>query len=140
MAGPILTAEHLVKAFPAKKGEGEVVALDDISLELEPGKVLTLLGPSGCGKTTTLRCIAGLEEPDQGRITVDGRVLFDNTARVNVVPNKRGLGMVFQSYAIWPNMNVFRNVAFPLRVRSGKARLSKTEIEQRVGRRQQEAG
>jgi iron(III) transport system ATP-binding protein len=134
MTSLILAVENLAKNFPGKKGENAVVALDDVSLDLEPGKVLTLLGPSGCGKTTTLRCIAGLQEPDRGRITVGGQVMFDNTARVNIMPNKRGLGMVFQSYAIWPNMNVFQNVAFPLKVRSGKASLKKSEIRQRVER------
>ena len=83
--------------------------------------MFTLLGPSGCGKSTTLRSIAGLEQPDAGVVSVGGNVLFAAGAgaqkRVNVPANKRGLGMVFQSYAIWPHMSVFENVAFPLRVR-----------------------
>src|SRR3954468_5807732 len=98
---------------------------------LEPGTFFTLLGPSGCGKTTTLRCVAGLETPDDGVIAVDGRTFFDAKARVNVPVEQRAVGMVFQSYAIWPHMTVAENVAFPLTV--GKRRKhSRAEIEQAV--------
>src|SRR4029078_6752190 len=86
------------------------------TLKREAGKLLPLLGPSGCGKTTTLRCLAGLERPDSGRIIIDGRVVFDSEKGILVPPSERALGMVFQSYAIWPHMSVFENVAFPLRV------------------------
>jgi iron(III) transport system ATP-binding protein len=96
-----------------------------------------LLGPSGCGKTTTLRSIAGLERPDSGTIEVGGRVLFstnEGKKPVNVPANERGLGMVFQSYAIWPHMSVFDNVAFPLQVKKRGDRVSRKEISERVMR------
>ena len=83
---------------------------------MRQGELFTLLGPSGCGKTTILRCIAGLEVPDAGEIAVAGRTLFSLRERVRVSANQRGLGMVFQSYAIWPHMSVRDNVAFPLTV------------------------
>jgi iron(III) transport system ATP-binding protein len=90
-----------------------------------------LLGPSGCGKTTTLRCIAGLETPDTGRITVDGRPLFDSDRGISVPLHRRNIGMVFQSYAIWPHMSVFENVSFPMRV-SKTQRYSTAEIAKAV--------
>jgi len=94
---------------------GQVVhAAQDVSFEVPAGKLFTLLGPSGCGKTTTLRSIAGLERPRAGEIRVGNEVVFSSS--VFVPPNRRGLGMVFQSYAIWPHMTVFENAAFPLRV------------------------
>lgn len=108
-----------------------VNAVDGISFDIQPGKLFTLLGPSGCGKTTTLRCIAGLERPDIGVITVDSKPVLDTERGVFVPPNLRGFGMVFQSYAIWPHMTVFENVAFPLRVSRGK-RYSQAQIKERV--------
>jgi ABC-type Fe3+/spermidine/putrescine transport system ATPase subunit len=96
---------------------GAVRAVDGASLEVQRGEVFTLLGPSGCGKTTTLRLVAGLEHPDAGEIALRGRVVASVPARVFVAPHKRNLGMVFQSYAIWPHMTVFENVAYPLRLR-----------------------
>ena len=90
-------------------------AVKGLSLEVKRGQFYTVLGPSGCGKTTTLRCIAGLERPDSGRIVIDDDVVFDAGRGVWVPPNHRNIGMVFQSYAIWPHMTVFDNVAFPLR-------------------------
>src|ERR687889_727838 len=123
----MLTIDHLVKSFAgdkAKKGSGPttVFAVNDVSFEVKEGELFTLLGPSGCGKTTTLRSIAGLEKPDSGSIAVGDRVLFSagNGRNVNMPANQRGLGMVFQSYAIWPHMTVFDNVAFPLRVSGAK--------------------
>src|SRR5207249_10387600 len=89
-----------------------------------------LLGPSGCGKTTTLRSIAGLERPSSGEIEVGGRLVYSSEKRIFVAPNRRNFGMVFQSYAIWPHMNVFQNVAFPLEVRHRP----KQEIRKRVMR------
>ena len=91
-------------------------AVEGVSFEVGRGEFFTLLGPSGCGKTTTLRCVAGLEQPDTGTIEVGGRAVFSSADRVLVPPHKRGIGMVFQSYAIWPHMLVEENVAFPLRV------------------------
>jgi iron(III) transport system ATP-binding protein len=102
---------NLVKRF------GPVAAVDDVSFEVEQGRTLALLGPSGCGKTTILRCIAGLETPDDGDIAIAGTPVFDADARIDLVPEKRELGIVFQSYAVWPHMTVAENVAFPLKVR-----------------------
>ena len=118
----------LVRVFPAERGA--VVACDRISFEIPPGRFFTLLGPSGCGKTTTLRCIAGLERPDDGEIMLDQVTVYSARQRLFVPPNQRSIGMVFQSYAIWPHMTVFDNVAFPLRV--GRMRLSSAEIDRRV--------
>jgi iron(III) transport system ATP-binding protein len=90
-------------------------AVRGVSLDIGQGQFYTLLGPSGCGKTTTLRCVAGLERPDQGEITIGDEVVFSSTRDQWVPPHQRNIGMVFQSYAIWPHMSVFDNVAFPLR-------------------------
>jgi iron(III) transport system ATP-binding protein len=128
----MFAVENLHKTFLAA-GQAEVRAIDGVSLNVETGKLLTLLGPSGCGKTTTLRCLAGLERPDSGRIIIDGRVVFDSEKGILVPPSERALGMVFQSYAIWPHMSVFENVAFPLRVARDR-RYSAAEIKQEVGR------
>src|SRR3546814_302155 len=91
--------------------------MDNLSLTVEPHSFFTLLGPSGCGKSTLLRCIAGLERPDEGDIQIGERAVFSSSAKLNLPPNRRHIGMVFQSYAIWPHMTVFENVAFPLQVR-----------------------
>jgi iron(III) transport system ATP-binding protein len=94
--------------------EGEVDAVRGLSLNVERGQFYTLLGPSGCGKTSTLRCIAGLETPTSGSIEIDSAVVYSSATRTVVPPHRRNIGMVFQSYAIWPHMTVFDNVAFPL--------------------------
>ena len=130
----MLTLEGLVKCFPAAGGRAPTVAVDDLSLEVEPGMLYTLLGPSGCGKTTTLRCVAGLERPDAGEIAVAGRRLFSAAGGVAVPPNERGLGMVFQSYGLWPHMNVFDTVAFPLVVGPRRRRPRPAAIRERVER------
>jgi iron(III) transport system ATP-binding protein len=114
---PMISLEHVVKTFTPGKGTGKAdsrPAVEDVSFDVEPGKFFTLLGPSGCGKTTTLRMLAGLAEPDSGRINVSGRTMFDREHNIDVPAHRRGLGMVFQSYAIWPHMTVYKNVAFPL--------------------------
>jgi iron(III) transport system ATP-binding protein len=108
----MLAVEGLRKTFRA--ASGQVRAVEDVSFTVEEGRFYTLLGPSGCGKTTTLRCIAGLERPEGGTIRLQDRILSGDGRFVP--PHARDLGMVFQSYAIWPHMNVFENVAFPLRV------------------------
>jgi ABC-type Fe3+/spermidine/putrescine transport system ATPase subunit len=97
---------------------GEVLAVHDVSFSVARGELVTLLGPSGCGKTTTLRSIAGLEQPHAGSIVLGGRTVYDGASRTLVPTEKRGVSMVFQSYAIWPHMTVAQNVAYGLRVRS----------------------
>jgi iron(III) transport system ATP-binding protein len=124
--------DNLRKTFVAP-GNVTVNAVDGISLGIESGKLITLLGPSGCGKTTTLRCLAGLERPDAGRIVIGDRTMFDSEKGIFVSPSDRGIGMVFQSYAIWPHMTVFENVAFPLRV-ARERKYSSADIKQKVGR------
>jgi ABC-type Fe3+/spermidine/putrescine transport system ATPase subunit len=101
---------------------GHVTAVRGVSFTVRPGEQVTLLGPSGCGKTTTLRAIAGLEPPTSGKIVIGGTVVFSSADRINVSAERRGLSMVFQSYAIWPHMTVFDNVAYGLRVRRMNAR------------------
>jgi iron(III) transport system ATP-binding protein len=131
----VLTVSHLAKSFPGlRESDVAVAAVDDISFEVPERTLFTILGPSGCGKTTALRCIAGLERPHTGEIAVAGQVLFSAERRVCVPANERGLGMVFQSYAIWPHMNVFDNVAFPLAVAPRRSRPPKREIRERVER------
>ncbi len=125
----MLKVEGLFTEYPNERGQ-IVRAAQDVSFEVPEGKLFTLLGPSGCGKTTTLRSIAGLERPRAGEISVGGRVVYSSGKSVFVAPNRRGFGMVFQSYAIWPHMNVFQNAAFPLEV--GKRKLSRKEIRDRV--------
>jgi iron(III) transport system ATP-binding protein len=127
----MLTVENLRKSYVTSGTE--VRAVDGISLEVETGKLITLLGPSGCGKTTTLRCLAGLERPQAGRIVIGERTVFDSANGAFVPASDRGIGMVFQSYAIWPHMTVFENVAFPLRVSRAK-KYSAAEIGDRVSR------
>ncbi len=145
----MLRIEELVKSFEGggggrllrrKRSNGEqptrVLAVDGVSFDVEDGQLFTLLGPSGCGKTTTLRSIAGLEKPDAGTIKLDDQVLFarEGGHTVNVSANQRGLGMVFQSYAIWPHMTVFNNAAFPLQVVNRRKRLNKRDIADKVMR------
>src|SRR6266540_4376329 len=119
---PEIHVEKLVKHF------GEQLALDDVTFRVDEGKLFTLLGPSGCGKSTTLLSIAGFHSPERGRIAGGGEVFFDAERRVNVAPEQRNLGIVFQSYAVWPHMTVFENLAFPLKVR----RVKRKEIRARV--------
>ncbi|MGH3747286.1 MAG: ABC transporter ATP-binding protein, partial [Micromonosporaceae bacterium] len=107
---------------------GDVVAVDDLTLDIRRGEMLVLLGPSGCGKTSTMRSIVGLETPARGVIRIGGREVFNSATGVDIPSNRRGIGMVFQSYAIWPHKTVFQNVAFPLRMQ----RLKRAEIKERV--------
>ncbi|MEE8542179.1 MAG: ABC transporter ATP-binding protein [Desulfobacterales bacterium] len=100
----------------------KVVAVNRIQLEVNKGEMLTLLGPSGCGKTTTLRCIAGLETPEEGDIVIDGKPMLSQGF---VQPSKRGIGMVFQNYAVWPHMKVFNNIVYGLKIQ----KLSKRQIK-----------
>src|SRR5882672_3922723 len=107
---------------------GPVRAVEGVSLTVADGRLLTLLGPSGCGKTTTLRMVAGLEQNDAGRIIIGDRVVSDPAAGLFVSPERREIGMVFQSYAIWPHMTVFASVAYPLEVRHRPS----AEVRERV--------
>lgn len=100
------------KRFGTKRGE--VLALDNVSLEVAENERVVLLGPSGCGKTTLLRCIAGLEVPDDGEIEIGGEIVFSARKGISIPPEKRDLSMMFQSYALWPHMSVARNISFPL--------------------------
>ncbi|MCU1490793.1 MAG: transporter ATP-binding protein, partial [Acidimicrobiaceae bacterium] len=119
----MLKVDGLEKQFSMRDSD-VVRALDGVSFTVPEGALFTLLGASGSGKTTTLRSIAGLERPDAGRIEIGDVAVFDGSRALFVPPNKRDLGMVFQSYAIWPHMTVFENVAFPLRVkRKGRAEI-----------------
>jgi iron(III) transport system ATP-binding protein len=119
-----LTLEDITKVFPSKGNVGEVVAVENVDLVIQKGELVTLLGPSGCGKTTTLRMIAGFEFPTSGKITLDGQEIN------SLPPHKREMSMVFQSYALFPHLTVFENVAYGLNVQ----RLSRKTIAERVGR------
>ncbi len=116
----VITLDHVTKKY------GDTVVLSDFTDEFGDGEFITLLGPSGCGKTTMLRMIAGFEKPTTGEIRIDGVTV--SSADTFVPPEKRGLGMVFQSYAVWPHMNVFNNVAYPLKIR----KVPKEEIREKV--------
>lgn len=100
-----------------QKSYGTTMVVPDLSLEIKQGEFLSLLGPSGCGKTTILRMVAGLEQPTGGKIRIGKRAVYDKSSGVELPPEKRNLGMVFQSYAIWPHLTVLENVIFPLRYR-----------------------
>jgi iron(III) transport system ATP-binding protein len=123
VAEAFLSVDGLEKRFDAE------LAVDGVSFGVEPGRILTLLGPSGCGKTTTLRCIAGLEAPTAGTIRIDGEVVTSVAHHRSVPSEKRNIGMVFQSYAVWPHMTVAQNLALPLQVRHTPA----AERRKRVG-------
>jgi ABC-type Fe3+/spermidine/putrescine transport system ATPase subunit len=114
---PLAEDEAVLELREVSKAFGAIKAVDRLSLEVRHGEILTLLGPSGCGKTTTLRMVIGLERCDSGEVVYAGGVLDSPRAGRFVPTHKRQMGMVFQSYAIWPHMNVFENVAYPLRVR-----------------------
>jgi iron(III) transport system ATP-binding protein len=110
--------------------EGKTIkALDGVDLTIPANQIFTLLGPSGCGKTTLLRCIVGLEMPDTGEISIGGDIVWSREKGICVPPEKRGLGMVFQTYAIWPHMNVFDNVAYPLQVRGVPGDVVRQSVE-----------
>ncbi len=115
-AGPVVRVRNLIKTFKRRGKDAEVITpVDNVSLDVEGDELVVLLGPSGCGKTTLLRCVAGLERPDSGEIEIDGQVVFSSERGIFLPPEKRGINMIFQSYALWPHMSVFDNVAYPLR-------------------------
>ena len=105
---PEIILENVTKRW------GKFVGVDNLNLFIDDHSFITLLGPSGCGKTTTLRMIAGLETPTSGKITIDGVVVFDSEAGINISPAKRNVGFLFQNYALWPHMTVYQNIAFGL--------------------------
>jgi len=107
---------------------GKVVALDHVSLVIDPGTFVTLLGPSGCGKTTLLRCVAGLEDPDGGEIFIGNNLVFSYEKGISLPSSKRDLGLVFQNYALWPHMKVDKNITFALEIQ----KMPKDEMEKRV--------
>lgn len=115
LGGP--TGNFVLELQGVGKEFGEVEAVSEIDLQIEQGEFVTLLGPSGCGKSTLLRIVAGIERPTAGRVVIGGRVVTDSARNVLVPPERRGLGMVFQSYAVWPHMTVSKNVDYPLRYR-----------------------
>lgn len=125
----MLTVDNLTTVYPGADGK-PVTGASDVSFSVPEGRLFTLLGPSGCGKTTTLRSIAGLERPIAGTIKAADHVVSSSAANIFVPPNRRQFGMVFQSYAIWPHMNVFENAAFPLQMRARK--LSSVQIRAKV--------
>ena len=124
----MIRIEKLSKSFFSKAGL--VQALSDIDLSVEPGEFFVLLGPSGSGKTTLLRCVAGLERPDSGEIALGTRIAFSSNQRLFIPAEEREIGMVFQSYAIWPHLTVFENVALPLT--QGRRRPPKAQVRERV--------
>jgi ABC-type sugar transport system ATPase subunit len=117
-----ITINNLTKKF------GDVVAVNDVSLVIEAGTFLTLLGPSGCGKTTLLRCISGLEDPNDGEIIIGDKLVYSRRKGISIPPGDRDLGLVFQNYALWPHMNVYKNITFALEIQ----KLPKTEMDTRV--------
>jgi iron(III) transport system ATP-binding protein len=124
----VVQAKGLTKTFRA--GDGQVKAVDAVNLTVMQQEMVVLLGPSGCGKTTLLRMIAGLEVPDEGSIEIGGKSVYSSGSRIFVPPERRQLGMMFQSYALWPHMTLFKNVAYPLTGNRNKA--SRKEIDARV--------
>ena len=128
MGTAMLRVESLTKEY--QSSAGAVAAVASMSFELGTAEVLSLVGPSGCGKTTILRCVAGLEKPDSGTITIGNATMFSSATGQNVPPHRRTIAMVFQSYAIWPHMTVFDNVAYPLVAQ--RPRPSKQTIKDRV--------
>jgi iron(III) transport system ATP-binding protein len=123
-------APSSVEVFGLAKSFGSFAALTDVSFTIAKGSTVALLGPSGCGKTTILRCLAGLERPNGGVIRIGGQTVFDAAAKINLPSERRDLGVVFQSYAIWPHMSVAENIGFPLMLR----RVPKPVIQAQVAR------
>ena len=124
-----MTMSH-VKLQDVTKRFGPVVAVNRLSIEISQGECFSMLGPSGCGKTTTLRMVAGFEDLDEGEISVGGKIFSSSFKKYYLPPEKRDFGMVFQAFAVWPHLNVYNNVAFPLQIR----KMPKAEIEERTRR------
>lgn len=122
-----IVLSNVTKQFTTKT-LGTITAVDNFNLAVEEGECFSFLGPSGCGKTTTLRMIAGFEDLTEGQIDLCGKVVSNDKKKIYVPPEDRGLGMVFQAFAVWPHMNIYDNVAFPLKVQ----KINKSEIKKRV--------
>jgi len=120
--------ETTIRINNLTKKFGKVVALDHVSLVIDPGTFVTLLGPSGCGKTTLLRCVAGLEDPDGGEMYIGDKLVFSYDKGISLPSSKRDLGLVFQNYALWPHMKVDKNITFALEIQ----KMPKAEMEKRV--------
>lgn len=119
----VVTVRALSKTYGGRRGsKGGVLAVDNVDLTVGSGELVVLLGPSGCGKTTLLRSIAGLEMPDRGEIGITGTTVFSDARKINIAPEARRIGMMFQSYALWPHMTVFQNISYPLRGLAGYGR------------------
>jgi ABC-type Fe3+/spermidine/putrescine transport system ATPase subunit len=123
----LLRIQNLSKSF------NRVVAVNRLSLEINDGEFFTLLGSSGCGKTTTLRLVGGLEKPDTGEIYLGDKCLASESQRLFIKPEKRDMGMVFQSYALWPHMTVFENVSYPLKLRGIKGKEAEKRVAEVLG-------
>jgi len=123
----------IIRLEKVNKSFEKVIAVADLDLEVDAGEFVSLLGPSGCGKTTTLRCIAGLERPDAGEIWINDRMVSSAERAVWLPPRDRDLSMVFQTYAVWPHMNVFENVAFGLKTRKTPRREIKERVNETLG-------
>ena len=121
---PQIVLEHVTKRFE------KFVAVDNLNMVIGDREFVTLLGPSGCGKTTTLRMIAGLETPTDGRITIDGEPVFDREKGINLPPNKRDIGFLFQNYALWPHMTVYENIAFGLEMLKWDKKRIRTRVDE----------
>jgi len=119
---PEIRLEHITKRW------GDSIAVKDMNLLIKDRGFVTLLGPSGCGKTTTLRMIAGLETPTEGKVTIGGTTVFDSKEGINIPPSKRDVGFLFQNYALWPHMTVYENIAFGLK----NLKWNKEDINNRV--------
>ena len=119
---PVIRLVNVTKKF------GNFVAVDHLNMTIQDGDFVSLLGPSGCGKTTTLRMIAGLETPTEGEIYIDDTLVFSDEKGINLSPDKRNVGFLFQNYALWPHMTVYKNIAFGLE----NLKWSKADIEKRV--------
>ncbi|MBV9326374.1 MAG: ABC transporter ATP-binding protein [Chloroflexi bacterium] len=126
---PAINGDAVLELRDVQKTFGSTAAVDGITLSVSPGEVFTLLGPSGCGKSTTLRIVAGLEELDAGEVLLGGRLIASGARGFSLPPERRDLGMVFQSYAIWPHMTVFENVAFPLKLRGVPKNVTQSRVE-----------
>ena len=117
-----------IELINVTKKWGNFIAVDNLNMVIDDRAFITLLGPSGCGKTTTLRMIAGLETPTSGKIIIDDKVVFDSEEGINISPSKRDIGFLFQNYALWPHMTVYKNIAFGLE----NLKWKKDDIKKRV--------